>query len=495
MQRRSFVAALAAGLPAVAGCMGSPGTGTDRGQGGDPSDTPTDTPGDTPTGTPDEDPGIFDVPIVDLETGPRTYALGGGAYRDDWVSVGLQFTATATADHPATVRATLTNESDYEDTVPLDWKPPFGRHTSTHPREPGSRYRHGSEYTYRASLVFAPTADNDLVETPPGVERDADGYWRASDVADWTPDPLRLSPGESVTADYYLVGHPDGAGQGRPTGVYEFSRGRDGGLTVSVWDSERPGPEGESAFAGASVPSLPGEGETAWYHEAGPNSLSYVRPETEQTDLPAAIPFTFVNHGREGTGCGHWYFYKLVDGEWFDLGPYVRTADCRIVPPGGHKRMTLRAAHGEALDCQGQNMTYGFLGGGRYAFVAGYGIDADRSGALVEFDAPPVEVRPTDDVSATRDGDTVRVESPRYESDDRRVLQVDHAESADERLIAEQVMDRRGLRNTLPFFESGVETVLLKTDRATVRRASGWSDGPTRFRFDGRAYVVTTMSP
>jgi hypothetical protein len=501
MQRRDFVAALAAGVPAVAGCAGRPGTGTPANDDATTvDDSPTETPGEDPTdtATPDDDPSLSWTDLVDLETAPRTYALSPTQYRDDGVVVTVEFVSTATGESPATVRATLKNQNDYRDTVPLDWTPPFGRHFSTHPREPGSRARHGDDYTYRAALVFAPAASNSLVESPPGVEQDADGLWRAADTDDWTPEPVELGPGESVSADYHLVGHPDGAGKGRPTGVYEFTRDWDSSLTVAVWDTERPGPDGDSRFAGASLPSLPGDSSTGWYHEADPATPSYVEPSTELTDLPAAVSFTFLNHGREGARCGHWGFYKLVDGEWYDLGPRVHTADCRIVHPGGTKRVTMRAFHREGLDggrcrCGGRGFTFDHLGGGRYAAVAGYGIETDRTAALVEFDAPAVEVTPTDDLRVEdRDG-TVTVVSDRHGDGERAedaTVVVERADGADRELIAEQVLQRRGLRNTVPFFESGVERVELRTDDQVARRAAGFGSDPLRFRYAGQAYTV-----
>ncbi|MEF8773254.1 MAG: hypothetical protein V5A23_03135 [Halobacteriales archaeon] len=491
MKRRAFIGALAAGVPALAGCVGGPGTEPGR---TDDTATGTDTPSGSPADTPGGDPGSRWTTIVDLETAPRTYALTPTQYRDGWIAVEVGFTSTATADSPATVRATLTNESDYDDTVPLDWLPPFGRPFSTHPRDPGSQSRHGREYTYRAGLLFAPAADNPLVESPPAVERDADGQWRAADTADWTPDPVELAPGESVTGDYHLVGHPDGAGQGRPTGIYGFTRDEDPSLTVAVWDSERPGPDTDSRFAGVSLPPLPGDGTTGWYHESDPSAPSYVEPETERTGLPAAVPFTFVNHSRKATGCGHWRFYKLVDGEWFELGPRVHTADCRMLPPGGSKRVRLRAFHAEGLDggsCGGRSFAFEHLGGGRYAAVAGYGAETDRSAALVEFDAPPVEVTPTDDLSVDRGDGAVTVTADRHgdETDDATLV-VERADGADRRLVAEQVMQRRDLRNTLPFFESGIDRVELRTDDAVARRASGFGSGPLRFRYAGEAFRI-----
>jgi hypothetical protein len=218
------------------------------------------------------------------------------------------------------------------------------------------------------------------------------------------------------------------------------------------------------------------------------------------------VSFTFVNHAREGSGCGHWNLYKLVDGagaggetasggRWYHLGPNVHTADCRHVGPGGAKRVTLRAFHDEGLGCGscgcGREFTFDHLGGGRYAMVAGYGHATDYSAAMVAVDAPAVEVTPTDDADSERDGATVVVTTDRAGGGDQAdpaTVEVARADDADDRLIAEQVMQRRGLRNALPFFESGVETVVVHTDERVARRAAGFGDEPRRFRFDGTTY-------
>jgi hypothetical protein len=500
MQRRTLLAALGATLP-TAGCLGSGGplggdTPTDA-----PPNTRTDPPTDTPaTGTPDGgadddvSPGgdPFDASIVDLETAPRTYALSTTRYRTSGdAEVSMTFADTATADHPARVVAELHNPLDVEQTFDLGGAPPFGRRTSEIPRQPWERYPTG-DHTYRVELVFAPTADHDMVEDPPAVQRARDGYWRlAGSLAPWGPDSVRLSPGETVRGEYALVGRTDGVGRGRPTGVYEFSRGQDRPVRVAVWNTEEPGPPGDSRFAGESVPPVSGDTEVAWFHDADAATPTYVRPSVERTDLPAEVAFTFVNRAREALGCGHWSLYKRHDGEWFHLGPYVQTADCRMVPPGGAKTWRLHAYPGEGIDCQGAAV-YSHLGGGRYAAVGGYGHDTASSGAMVELTGDAVTVVPTDGVSATRAGDRVTVDSPRPTRDGRDpvALTVARADAADRTLIAEQVMQRRfrGLRNTLPFFESGVESVTLHTDDAVVGRAIGYDGSSARFRFRGDAY-------
>lgn len=495
MRRRAFLAALTAGTAAVAGCgsrIETP-TLTPAPVDGDPT-TPT---GDEPTDTPDGngDPGLGTASIVDLETTSRTYALAPLRYHsDDGAEISVEFVSTATTDHPARVRATLRNANPFENTFGLEWTPPFGRLASEVPHRIGERFG-DEEHTYRAALVFAPTANHDLVDDPPAVERADDGRWRlAGEVDQWLPERVRLGPDETVEGEYAVVGRAESAdtGKGRPTGVYEFSRPDERPLRITVWNTEHPGPEGESRFAGGSVPTLSDEHETAWYHEADGTTPSYVRPSTERADLPAAVEFTFVNRAREGTGCGHWNLYKLVDGTWFHLGPYVQTADCRVVRPGGWKTWTLHAYPGEALDAP-DVATFGYLGGGRYAAVAGYGHATARSAALVELVGDPVSVVPTEDATAERSGGAVTVTTRRWEDGEHSTpatLAVTRADRADSRLIREQVMRRRfrALRNALAFFESGVEEVVVRTDERTAERAVGYGEDRSRFQVDGRAY-------
>ncbi len=411
----------------------------------------------------------------------------------------LQFARTGTADHPPAVAVSLTNDNDFANTFRLDWLPPFGRHGSRNPHRLG-RPRDRYEAAYRATLYFVPTAAHPLVDDPPSVERDTDGIWRLADApntGEWGPEQYRLAPGETLRGEYALVGHPDGAGTGRPTGVYEFRGESD--LRLAVWDTDRPGPTTDSRFAGTDLPPVgrTREGEsvpTAWVHDADATTPSYVLPETERATLPEGIEFAFVNSSREPTQCGHWNLYKLVDGEWFHVAPSVHTADCRLVRPGGTKTWDLHAYPGEAIPSYGDQTTVGFLGGGRYGVVAGYGHATPQSGALVELVGPPVEVVPTEDVEASRDGTTVTVTAPQYgdaEHPPDASLVVTRTDADPEtRLIPEQVMRRRyrGLRNTLSCFDSETERVVLRTDQHVVDRTVGYDGDSLTFRLAGTVY-------
>jgi hypothetical protein len=212
-----------------------------------------------------------------------------------------------------------------------------------------------------------------------------------------------------------------------------------------------------------------------------------------------------VNHSHDTLQCGHWNLHKLVDGEWFHIAPTVHTSDCRVLHPGARKTWTLRAFNGEAVDCGRDchcgGLTQGFLGGGEYAVVAGFGHPADQSAALVELAGPPAELTLTDDATTERQGDRVVVTTDRYGDGDPRVdatLELTRVDAAEERLIVEQVMSTgglasrgRGLRNTLAALTDDATSVLLRTDENVADAATGYDSTTRRFRLRGQAYEVT----
>ncbi|QIO20945.1 hypothetical protein [Haloarcula sp. JP-L23] len=494
MRRRALLASLAAGVTGLAGCSfgdgGSDATHTPV----DPSatDTPvhsqpqTDTEADRRTGEP---PRPEEPPhVVDLETGPRTYALSPYIETEDRARVALWFDRTATAEHPARLRGWLRNGNDFENTFRIQWLPVVGR---VHARQPRG-------YDHEASLHLAPTENNELAATVPQVVRDETGYWRVEDVGPWMTETYRMAPGEWVRLEYEVVGSPEMSG--RPTGTYEF----DDEATLTVWDTASPGPAAESRFAGRSLPDFSGDGGVQWYHEADADTVAFVRPSTERVELDGLVEFEVVNHSHERLKCGHWNLYKLVDGEWFHVGPWLHTSDCRHLPPGGRKQWLLRAFNGEAVptgqDCHG-GLTRGYLGGGEYAVVAGYGHPEPESGALVELVGEPATVVPTADVTTERDGSTVTVTSERYGDDEHppdATFTLQYAETGGERVVAEQVMrpsqfggDGRGLRNALPFLSADVSRVIVRTDDHVVDSVLGHDEQTRRFTFRGRGYVAS----
>ncbi len=494
MRRREWLGALSAGVASLAGCSAlGPSTGSPAIQG---SPTPAPVEGSPTSPTPPSSPddtfgqnGPKYASIVDLRNLGRTYALSPVRYRtDDGAEIQVQFTATGTAEHPPRLVARLKNANPFENTFRLEWTPPFGRLASDIPHPPAEPY-HAGELTYRSSLVFVPTANHELVDRSPSVTRDDDGIWRVDTaVGEWLPKTVRLKPDEHVTGEYWLVGHPDGVGRGRPSGIYEFSRGGEGSVRLAVWETMQPGPTTPSRFDGRDLPRLGEESAVAWFHHAEETSPTYVSPSTERTSLPAKIDFMFINRSKSETSCGHWDLHKIVGDTWYHLGPYVQTADCRVLPPGSAKRWTLHAYHGEGLACQ-EAAVYGFLGGGEYGAVAGYGHETERSAALVELTGEPVRIVPTADVSSERAEGTVTVTDPRWEDGEApasSTLTVTRVSTAPTTVIPEQVMRHRfeGLRNTIAFFEEGVEKVVLRTDERIAERVVGYDNDARRFRIE-----------
>lgn len=508
MRRRSLLATLGAGFSLLSGCDGAETmlTTTDTEP---PSESETTTASPIPTEhSPSEVVQFEDsegwLPpgaLLTTETLPRTYALSTVRYRvDDGGEVRLKFDRTATRDHPARLVASLQNTDRFREAFRLDWQVPFGNASSEEPHAHRERRTTGG-VTHRDSLLFVPTENHDLVDDPPEIELADDGTWRlAAEPTRWQPEEVVLDPNEAIRGEYAVVGHPEG--EGRPSGVYEFVRGQADPLKLTVWESERPGPTQESRFTGESVPRIGGAdaNRVSWFHEADASTPTFVRPSAEQVELPAGVTFRFINHVEETLGCGHWTLYKLHEGTWYDLGPYMRLSICYQEPPGGTDAMTYKLFGGKGIEDTdyGDERTQDYLGGGRYAAVVGFGTETGRSGALLDVEADPVELVPTEDATAERDDDRVTVTSDEWREaadDDHREqvrLRLTRADTAERTLIREQVMQRRyrGLRNTLPHLESDVREVVLRTDDTVADRTTGHESQRARFRLDGRAYEI-----
>ena len=160
--------------------------------------------------------------------------------------------------------------------------------------------------------------------------------------------------------------------------------------------------------------------------------------------------------------------------------------------------MSTRGGCGEAL-------TRGYLGGGTYAVVAGYGYPGDQSAALVELVGDPTELKPVEDVSVTRRDTTVTVEFPEYNDGDHPSngsFTLSRTDSATERLIAEQIMGNdgfvssgKGLRTALAYLDTDVDRVEIRADKHIVDAVTGYDSTSRRYRFHGQAYQVTQVAP
>lgn len=497
MDRRSVIALLGSTLSAGCAGLGSTADGTES-----PTGTP---PSDTPTGTepPSDIDGNGAMPeqrwsLVEFETLPRTASLMPTTRRtDDGASLAVQFERTATTDGPARLRGTVTNENPYANTFELRRLPLFDTVPAA---SPGDR-PHDGEYTYRDELLLAPTGNHAIAETVPDWRLASDGRWRLASDTDgpWLPETYRLAAGESFTFESALVGRREGSGF--PTERYHFrAHGDRHGVGIAVWNTDEPGPTAESRFETASPPSLPKADRMAWYHEADAATTAYLEPDAERLTLPRKTTFTLRNHGRE-TLSGNPYYWKLwkqVDGEWFHVAPWVWPQPLTWVPPGGVQTWTLAGFTGKTVRCGDANAV-GHLGGGQYAFQVGIARESRTHAALVDVEAPPVTLSPTEGLTVERDGDVITVDWPHREDEVPQatltLTRVDSsdADDADPRLITEQVMQNRNvaLRNTLAFWDEDTERVTLATDRNTVSRGArtgGYEDGSFRFRYEGTAF-------
>lgn len=141
------------------------------------------------------------------------------------------------------------------------------------------------------------------------------------------------------------------------------------------------------------------------------------------------------------------------------------------------------------------------LGGGTYAFaVDGWFATEDYEdgvgfAARFELDGPAVELAPTNAVrETTREGDTVVVETAVESGEDTKLaaFEVTHADDGSgdaRRLVTEQALRDRTLRNTLPFFEEGVRTVRLVERTSTVPPFG--VRGTEFVEYEGERYRIT----
>lgn len=490
MKRRALLASLTTSATVLAGCSGLGGSTTttrDR----DGTTTTTTTPPDSgPPQTTERAPeppdtGLGGATTAVLETGDRTLsALGGDPHLSSGVRVQSWLSATATPEHPAIVTVTLKNPTQYATNLQTHEvgqvsETPFAAPDRNHSRNAG--------------LYLVPTEDHEFARTVPEIGRD-DGFWYLDErPGDWHPTDLQLDPGEVAVAKLAVVTHVDYKGR-LPPGRYRFGHG-ERPFTLVAWQTSQPGPTERSRFENTTPPKFE-EMDPAWYHDADPETPIYLQPSTERAATPAEIEFTLHNYTTDPlTGNRYdWSLQKQVEGEWFHIAPWVIPVPLTPVPPGGTESWTLHAFNENSVPCE-DAIDMGFLGGGRYAFQVNLHPKGGATrAALFDLVGPDVEMTPTENIEVTQSGDTVEVSTPVPGDRNSGVLVVERADSstASERVIPEQVMRRRnrGLRNTLPFFESGVSSVRLLTTEQTVDDAIGFDGDTWQFTFEGQAYVA-----
>lgn len=493
MDRRRFIATT--GLALLGGC-----TLGDTGE--TPADGPTATPIDPPTGTPTDGPPTGDdTPIspealrerrvVDFETAPLTVSVYGRRRINGRVTATYGISAPATADSPAIVHALVRNGTGFEQTFALRRIPGFWDPPSTRPDEGDG-----------GSVYLAPTENHDLVETVPDVLRDADGRWRLADVnREWLPDTLTLAPDEAVLGEYHLVGSDDANEPPIGPGTYRFLY-QGSGLTVAVWRTDAPGPSRSSTFERPDVPPLPNAETMAWFHDADRSTQVYLEPAAERVEAPACIEYELHNHSHDVVSGNpyRWTLYKLVDGTWFRIEPWGYNMPLARLPPGQRDASELSLFHGEPIDCE-DGRGVGHLGGGRYAYSVGFSRGSETQAALIDLDAPAVHPAPDDDLVVDRDGTEVVVTTPAWHDDDhppRAEIEFERTDrEPDRRLIPEQLFRRpmAGYRNSLSFFEDGVDRVVLRADRHTVGDTVGYDELERTVAYEGERFHAVGEDP
>jgi hypothetical protein len=219
-------------------------------------------------------------------------------------------------------------------------------------------------------------------------------------------------------------------------------------------------------------------------------------PSVDSVETPEGrVAFTLRNDTdvRFDTNFYAWKVWKRVDGDWYHVAPRYWNVPLMSLEPGQSHEWTLTVDNTD-LDARlpraggTSEVTVAGLGGGAYAFgTDGWfrSADHERKTAFVarfRVEGPQLDLRPTEEVTETsRDGGvvTVRTDAKATENTRRCEFRVtrraadegDGDATGDEtetrERITEQLLRDRRLRNTLPFFESGVETVRLVEPNGT----------------------------
>jgi hypothetical protein len=432
----------------------------------------------------DDLPRFRDQTVVEFETAPLTATVADRWFRSaDGFAVGMDLRSGATADSPARIAATVVNTQPYAQPLEL---PRLGLLDSP-------SYVQTSD---RETMYVAPTESHPLAETIPEYERDTDGRWRVTDLRDdWYPQTVTV-PGETgFVADYYLLGThlmdepPIVPGRYRSLGTDQF--------TIVTWSTTEPGPDETAALADRDVPPLPGEQSTSWYHESTPQTERFLQPDREQVEPPERISFEHINHSRQSLDGNpyYWRLYKLADGDWLPVAPWLWEQPAARLGPGGRSETKLAVFHGKSPSST-DGRTVDYLGGGLYAYTGGFDTETERFAALFELDGPELDVSIESTAEIIETGPTTVVELPNH-AEARRpatftVTKCDR-EDVDRTIIPEQLPRRpfRGLQNSLPVFDESVDSVRVKTDRGTALRLAGYEENEQRvIRYRGTTYCT-----
>lgn len=230
--------------------------------------------------------------------------------------------------------------------------------------------------------------------------------------------------------------------------------------------------------------------------------------DSRSVSLPETVTFTLDNRtGRElSTNFYAWTLWKRVDGDWLRVVPDIWREPLMTLDHGESHEWVLTAEHalpqnpGRYYDAWLSSGTVGGLGGGEYAFTADGVLDGSGEQSLgfaarFTVDAPELPLEPTSRVTdASRDGEVVTVHGEGVGEENRRAAfvlrRVD--DGADpQRVIPEQAAHDYRLRNTLPYFEAGVEEVRYVEGNHAITPAFG-VDEPYAVSYRGKLYEASS---
>lgn len=223
--------------------------------------------------------------------------------------------------------------------------------------------------------------------------------------------------------------------------------------------------------------------------------------------LPRAeFDFTLTNEASERFEVNFygWSVWKYVRGEWFRVAPRGYPVPLMYLDPGDSHSWHLTVDNSD-LDrpiprAEGtEEMTVVGLGGGTYAFGTDGWFSSrsheDQTGVATHFEltGDQIPLEPVGIDRTERDGDRVLAYDEPTGNGDRAVYRATRVENSPEeprRMITEQVLRRRMLRNALAHFESGVRQVRLESG-TTAYPAFGV--GETRYvEYEGETYSIET---
>lgn len=269
---------------------------------------------------------------------------------------------------------------------------------------------------------------------------------------------------------------------------------------------------------------VPEQGRAVCYPEHAGAAIS-LTPDPETVELPAGETTLALandtNHEYRANFYG-WQLSKRVDGEWFRVAPQFYPEPLHSLPAGDTHEWTLLVDNSEEPTggaATEEDIELAGLGGGEYAFaVTGWFPLEDGEGdgsetfdvavaARFELDGDPIELTPSGDLDTSREDGTVTVTSSHEPNEDEplSVLTVERVgeegvppERQIHERIAEQLLrpgmgvmgDPNPLRNAVPFFEDGVETVRYEAPSGVTPPFG--VDEPRFVRYDGEVYEITS---